>query len=270
MAAPRWNRWLSLVISMVICLVMAVSVGLDFLPSAAAADQPADALTKAAEPVGSYEVAPVHILGVPAISVASPVVSQQDAGPQATQRAVVIEGNLSLLYQPRLLCDQGEAIAEALLEGLVLGGPEKQRLCSGDPWSVLGKPNDLRVEVASRRDGSLQLEARLQGRPMPLPLLTVTEADAQLHGLSRAQLASRWRQLLQRRLRHARLTEQPSQVWLRLKVTLVIELVLLACMSASLWLWGRLRRRLRDRQKGAREYRELQSSRAQLLQGVIR
>jgi hypothetical protein len=111
-------------------------VGLDFLPSAAAADQPVDALTKAGEPVGSYEVAPVHILGVPAISVASPVVSQQDAGPQATQRAAVIEGNLSLLYQPRLLCDQGEAIAEALLEGLVLGGPQKQRLCSGDPWSV--------------------------------------------------------------------------------------------------------------------------------------
>jgi small conductance mechanosensitive channel len=270
MAAPRWNRWLSLVISMVIGLVMAVSVGLDVLPSAVAADQPADALTKAAEPVGSYEVAPVHILGVPAISVASPVVSQQDAGPQATQRAAVIEGNLSLLYQPRLLCDQGEAISEALLEGFVLGGPQKQRLCSGDPWSVLGKPNDLRVEVASRRDGSLQLEARLQGRPMPLPLLTVTEADAQLHGLSRAQLASRWRQLLQRRLRHARLTEQPSQVWLRLKVTLVLELVLLVCVSASLWLWGRLRRRLRDRQKAAREYRELQSSRAQFLQGVIR
>jgi small conductance mechanosensitive channel len=41
-------------------------------------------------------------------------------------------------------------------------------------------------------------------------------------------------------------------------------------VSASLWLWGRLRRRLRDRQKAAREYRELQSSRAQLLQGVIR
>ena len=211
MAAPRWNRWLSLVISMVIGLVMVVSVGLDFLPPAAAADQPVDALTKAGEPVGSFEIAPVHILGVPAISVASPVVSQQDAGPQAKLRAAVIEGNLSLLYQSRLLCDQGEAIAEALLEGLVLGGPQKQRLCSGDPWSVLGKPNDLRIEVASRRDGSLQLEARLQGRPMPLPLLTVTEADAQLHGLSRAQLASRWRQLLQRRLRHARLTEQPAR-----------------------------------------------------------
>jgi len=272
-AAPRWKRWLSLVLAMVIGLVMAVTVGPSVLPSAAAAEaaeQPVVAATKSAEPIGSYEVAPVHILGVPAISVASPVVSQQDAGPQASQRAAVIEGNLSLLYAPHQLCDQGEAIAEALLEGFVLGGPDKQRLCTGDPWSVLGQPGDLRVAIASGRDGSIRLEARLQGRNVSLPLLTVTEADAQLHGLSRAQLASRWRQLLQRRLRHARFTEQPSQALLRLKVTLFLELVLLASLSVSLWLWSRLRRRLRDRQKAAREYRELQGSRAQLLQGVIR
>jgi len=272
-AAPRWKRWLSLVLAMVIGLVMAVTVGPSVLPSAAAAaaaEQPVVAATKSAEPIGSYEVAPVHILGVPAISVASPVVSQQDAGPQASQRAAVIEGNLSLLYAPHQLCDQGEAIAEALLEGFVLGGPDKQRLCTGDPWSVQGQPGDLRVAIASGRDGSIRLEARLQGRNVSLPLLTVTEADAQLHGLSRAQLASRWRQLLQRRLRHARFTEQPSQALLRLKVTLVLELVLLASLSVSLWLWSRLRRRLRDRQKAAREYRELQGSRAQLLQGVIR
>lgn len=55
----------------------------------------------------------------------------------------MIEGNLSLLYAPHQLCDQGEAIAEALLEGFVLGGPEKQRLCARDPWAVLGKPDDL-------------------------------------------------------------------------------------------------------------------------------
>ena len=269
-SALRCKRWLTLVFTMLIALVIAVSPGPGVLPSAAAADQPAAAPTKDAEPIGSYQVAPVHILGVPAISVASPVVSQQDAGPQATQRAAVIEGNLSLLYAPHQLCDQGEAITEALLEGLVLGGPDKQRLCSGDPWLVLGQPDDLRIDVVTSRDGSLQLQAGLRGRPVPLPLLTVTEADAQLHGLSRAQLASRWRQLLQRRLRHARLTEQPSQVLLRLKVTLLVELGLLASVSTSLWLWGRLRRRLRDRQKAGRDCVELQGSRAQLLQGVIR
>lgn len=234
------------------------------------AEQPLSVPTQAAAPIGSYQVAPVRILGVPAISVASPVVSHQGDGPQAAQRAAVIEGNLSLLYAPHQICDRGEAIAEALLEGLVLGGPEQQRLCTGDPWAVLGKPDDLRVNVASNPDGSIQLEATLQGRPLPLPLLTVTEADAQLHGLSRVQLASRWRQLLQRRLRHARLTEQPSQVLIRLKVTLLLELVLLASVSANLWLWRRLRRRLRDRQRAARETSELKGGRAQLLQGVIR
>ena len=264
------SRWVRLGLALLLGLAVAVPVRAGALPSAATAVPPLDAQTRGSEPVGSYEVAPVHILGVPAISVASPVVSQPDGGPQAMQRAAVIEGNLSLLYEPRQLCSQGEAIAEGLMEGLVLGGPENQLLCSGDPWSVLGQPDDLHIEVATSRDGSLQLEARLKGRPQPLPLLTVTEADAQLHGLSRAQLAGRWRQLLQRRLRHARFTEQSGQVGLRLKITVLLELVLLASGSASLWLWGRLRRRLRNRQKAARELRELQSNRAQLLQGVIR
>jgi small conductance mechanosensitive channel len=268
--AARLSRWVRLALALWIGLAIALPGKASVLPTATASEQSVDVQTRASEPVGSYEVAPVHILGVPAISVASPVVNRQDAGPEAMERAAVIEGNLSLLYERRGVCTQGEAISEALLEGLVLGGPANQRLCSGDPWSVLGQPDDLRVDVATLRDGSVQLEARLKGRPMPLSLLTVTEADAQLHGLSRARLAGRWRQLLQRRLRHARFTQQSSQVGLRLKITLVLELMLLACVSTSLWLWGRLRRRLRDRQKAAREVRDLQTNRAQLLQGVIR
>ena len=251
-------------------LGIALAVGLGLAWPAALMAQDADPTTAASAPVGSYEVAPVHILGVPAISVASPVVNREANGPEATERAAVIEGNLSLLYKPRQLCNLGETIAEQLLEGLVLGGPNNQRLCSGDPWAVLGQPDDLRLEVANRSDGTIQLQARLRGRPEPLPLLTVTDADAQLHGLSREQLAGRWRQLLQRRLRHARFTEQPSQVGLRLKVTLLLELLLLGTASASLWLWGKLRRRLRNRQKAARDSQELQSSRVQLLQGLIR
>jgi small conductance mechanosensitive channel len=168
-------------------------------------------------------VAPVRILGVPAISVAAPVVSRDEQAPDARQRATVIEGNLSLLYARHGLCSPGEQIAESILEGLVLGGPESERLCSGNPWAVLGRPEDLRVELSA--DGS-QLQARLAGRPTALPLLTVTEADAQLHGLDRIALAERWRQILQRRLRHARFTEQPDQIAVRLKLTLLLELLL--------------------------------------------
>lgn len=219
-------------------------------------------------PIGSYDVAPVRILGIPAISVAAPVVSRQSSEPDAQQRAAVIEGNLSLLYQPHSLCDPGEAIAETILEGVVLGGPAEQRMCSGDPWAVLGQPNDLSVVVNST--GADQLQAELKGRPTPLPLLSVTEADAQLYGLSRQELAQRWRQLLQRRLRHARFTEQASQISLRLKTTLLAEVLLGASVAGTLRLWSWLRRRLRQRLDRAQTSLDLQGPRVQLLQGLLR
>ena len=215
---------------------------------------------------GSYDVAPVRILGVPAISVAAPVVSRAEQAPDARQRATVIEGNLSLLYEAHGLCTTGELVAESLLEGLILGGPEIQRLCSGNPWAVLGRPNDLSVELSA--DGS-QLQARLAGRATPLPLLTVTEADAQLHGLERAALAERWRQILQRRLRHARLTEQPEQIALRLKITLLLELLLAASFLVTLRCWSGLRGRLKRGWEAA-QAGGVPTVRAQLLQWIVR
>ena len=280
MGVQRWQRWLGwkralrsiLALSLAVVLSGALTVGLELtgIRPLWAAEPPSDATAVKAAAVGSFEVAPVRILGVPAFSVASPVVSAEGGGVEASQRAAVIEGNLALLYKPRQLCHQGEAIAEALLEGLVLGGPSEQRLCSGDPWALLGPPDDLRVDVVRGAEGAVALQARLKGRPKPLPLLTVTEADARLHGLSREQLAGRWRQLLQRRLRHARFTEQPGQVGQRLRVTLVALLLLLALLLFTLWMWGRLRRRLRIRLKAAQDRQELRTSRAQLLQGLTR
>lgn len=182
---------------------------------------------------------------MPAISVAAPVLRQGDAIPDAQQRAGVIEGNLSLLYEPHGLCTPGEGFAEAVLEAIVLRGPEAQRLCSGNPWALLGRPGDLRVVVRQDPQGNLALLAELKGRPEPLPLLNVTEADAQLHGLSRPVLAERWRQILQRRLRHARRTEQPDQIALRLRFTLLAAALLAASAFGSFQLWSWLRRRLR-------------------------
>ena len=52
-------------------------------------------------PAGNDEVAPVYILGMSAISVASPVVNREANGPEATERATLIEGNLSLIHSPR-------------------------------------------------------------------------------------------------------------------------------------------------------------------------
>lgn len=140
----------------------------------------------------------MRILGVPAISVAAPVLGRGEAGLDARQRAAVIEANLALLYAPHGLCTAGEGIAESLLEGLVLHGPPAQRLCSGDPWALLGRPGDLRVVASTDPQGDVVLQALLTGRSSPLPLLSVTDADARLHGLSRRHLAERWQVLLQR------------------------------------------------------------------------
>ena len=164
----------------------------------------------------------------------------------------------------------GEQIAEALLEGLVLGGPAEQRLCSGDPWNVLGQPNDLRVMAVTDVAGQLQLQAQIKGRSSPLTLLTVTEADAQLHGLSRPALAERWRQVLQRRLRHARFTEQAGQVSLRLKVLVISELLLAASSAGTLWLWARLRRRLQRRLEPAENTDGRGTRRDRWLQWLLR
>ncbi|MEB3332557.1 MAG: mechanosensitive ion channel domain-containing protein [Synechococcaceae cyanobacterium] len=220
--------------------------------------------------LGSYDVAPVRILGIPAISVAAPVISRNDSSPDARQRAEVIEGNLSLLYAPRSLCEAGEGIAEMILEGLVLGGPPAQHLCSGDPWAVLGKPEDLHVVVSQRDDGEFQLQAHLKGRAAPMALLSVTEADAQLHGLDRGALAERWRQVLQRRLRHARHTEQPSQIALRLRITVVAELLLGSSVLATIWLWTQFRRRVQRRLDQGAEQRSLPSGRDQMIQWGLR
>jgi len=262
--------------ALAIALVFGLLVsGLGWPPTSLAAAEgpamPAGAGSEAQpELVGSYEVAPVRIIGIPAISVASPVIKGSEAGPEAQQRAAVIEGNLALLYERRPLCNQGETIAESLLEDLVMGGPAGQRLCSGDPWAVQGRPDDLSVQVVRDDDGTVRLQALLRGRASPLPLLSVTPADARLHGLSREALAGQWRQLLQRRLRHARFTRQDSQISLRLKITLGLELLLALSTAAIFWLWSRLRRRLRRRLEKARESSELRRPRTQLQQMLLR
>ncbi len=215
---------------------------------------------------GSYEVAPVRILGIPAIVVASPQLHGEGTVVAARRRAELIEGNLRLLYEPRSLCTASERLSEELLEGLVLGGPRRQRLCSGDRWGLLGRSQDLRVEAEPLQGGAVMLQARLPGRSVAIPLLTVTAADAKLHGLSTTQLAADWREVLERRVRHARRIMQPEQLELRLGITLVVQLILAASTARCLWLWSRSRRALHRHQLLARASKDLQASRASRLQ----
>jgi small conductance mechanosensitive channel len=207
---------------------------------------------------GSYEVAPVRILGVPALVVASPQLHGEQSVVNAQQRAEVIEGNLRLLYANQALCSQPEQLSEALLERVVLGGPHQQQICSGDPWAVHGRADQLVVEQVPGQGGTVVLQARLPGRPVPLTLLTVTLADGQLYGLSPEQLAAQWQQVLQRRLRHARRTMQPDQLGFRLRVTLALELLLLITTAGTLKVWNSLRSKLSQLQRDSNPSDELQ------------
>ncbi|WP_235300061.1 mechanosensitive ion channel family protein [Synechococcus sp. GFB01] len=237
--------------------------------AAAPTGEPAATQADRIRAAGSYQVAPVRILGIPALVVASPQLHGDGAVVEARRRAELIEGNLRLLYEPRSLCTTAEWLSEEMVEG-VLGGPRRQRLCSGDHWGLLGRAEDLQVETEPLADGEILLQARLPGRTMAIPLLTVTAADAQLHGLSTTQLAADWRQMLERRLRHARRIMQPALLELRVVIALVVELLLAASTARSLWLWSRSRRALRRHQLLARTSKDLQSGRARRLQTTSR
>ena len=67
---------------------------------------------------GKFELAKVRILGVPAISVASPVPLGDRTTIAASTRARVIEGNLRSLYDPNQLCSFSELVSEWMLDSL--------------------------------------------------------------------------------------------------------------------------------------------------------
>ncbi|MCP9835726.1 MULTISPECIES: mechanosensitive ion channel family protein [unclassified Cyanobium] len=191
---------------------------------------------------GSFELAKVRILGVPALTVASPVVGQQDDAPNAQRRAEVIEGNLRLLYDPQHLCSESEQIAEWILLR-VLGGNEGA--CEQPPLQpVTGSaPEQLVVQRRQLPGGDVVLEARVPERSEPLPLLTITRADASLNGISALALGERWQQRLQSRLRHARRVMQPADLRRRLQFTLTLELALALLTVGTLCLWRHNRHR---------------------------
>jgi small conductance mechanosensitive channel len=243
-----------LLIALLVALQPVVAAGGDG-PGAAggqeastAPGQPGKAMVAA----GSFELAKVRILGVPALTVASPVVGGQADGPDAQRRAEVIEGNLRLLYDPEHLCSASEQMAEWILLQ-VLGGNEPacdQHL----PLQVsAGSPDQLVVQRRQLAGGDVVLEALVPERAEPLPLLTVTRADATLNGTSALALGERWQRRLQARLRHARRVMRPADLRHRWQFTFTVELLLAGLTAGTLWLWRWNRHR-----------------RARLLQGRLR
>ena len=192
--------------------------------------------------VGKYELAKVNILGVPAITVSSSVLNSDGGLPAARQRAAVIEGNLRLLYDPNQLCGQGERLSEWLLDS-VLGGETNVCTAGLGPGMALSD-QPVKLEIVSDGKGNQVLEARLPDRKRAFPLLSITEADAEINGVTTEQLAQRWRTILESRINHAREILRPRQLAQRWRITLVVELLLLGMIAVSLLAWSALRRRV--------------------------
>ena len=189
---------------------------------------------------GSFHRAKVRILGIPVLTVASPVVTGS-AGPDARQRARVIEGNLELLYRAQEVCTEAEGLGEFFLDQFFLRSG--QRACDSNQLGLLGDPSGLKVEVATG-SGPPVLQARVPGRDLPLPLLSVTDDDARLNGTTPERLADRWRPLLEQRLRFARHLLESGVLRRRFRTMAVLELVLGGLLFVGLGLWSLVKRRL--------------------------
>ena len=190
---------------------------------------------------GSFHRAKVRILGIPVLTVASPVVTGS-AGPDARQRAQVIEGNLELLYRAQEVCTEAEGLGEFMLDQFFLRSGK--RACDSNQLGLLGDPGALKVEVAAGSDGPPVLQARVPGRELPLPLLSVTDEDARLNGTTPQRLAERWQPLLEQRLRFARHLLDSGVLRRRFRTMALLELVLGGLLFAGLGLWSLVKRRL--------------------------
>ncbi len=193
---------------------------------------------RSAVSAGSFSVGKVRVLGVPVIAVAVPVLKGSE-GLDAQARARLIEGNLRLLYAPEVFCSQTEQLSELLLEQQSPGSAAG--VCRSDPWGIGNDASALRITTRLSDNGQPVLEALLPGRDKSLPLLTVTDADAQLHGRPPVQLAERWADLLQRRLRHARSELEPGSVFARLRRLVLLEALVFAVLVLLVWSWSRTR-----------------------------
>ncbi|RNC90398.1 MAG: mechanosensitive ion channel protein [Synechococcus sp. YX04-3] len=203
----RLGLWLMAALLALMPLVAQASI-LDFIPAgparSSAQKQDEQALFE-----GKFELAKVRILGVPAITVASPVQLGDQSGIEASVRARVIEGNLRALHDPNQLCSFGERLSEWMLDSLL---QSDAHVCTaGQRYGLDRSGTPLTLEVLRNSNGPYELAARLPGREQPFPLLTVTRADAEINGAR--------------------------------ELALVLELLLLLLFSAMLLLWRRLRQR---------------------------
>jgi len=201
------------------------------LPSLSPSASPGEILSPPSDVrrVGNLEVAPVTLGGQRVFEIAAPIV-QDRANPQGITpveiRAEQIQANLRSVLA---------------LNGLSLFNGEVT-------YGTRFDPDSLSIGVAPLR-GQTVITANDANRTEPQIMLTVTEADATYYGVSRTDLAERWRDRLQTVLAEELESRQPAALtrWAQLALMILAGLLLLSFLGSLLVTRLNRRRRLLKR-----------------------
>lgn len=229
----RWRRWLWLG---VLTLMLVIGQGGWLAPSMAQLAQFSNPLGNSGnapplgvQRIGLLEVMAVSLDGNDVFNVASPVVLNRNEPGDLVPvevRARQIEINLNQVVN--------QAVNAMALD-----------------QDLTQVPPDL-VEVTIERINDLPvLFAVLDGLSEPRVLLTVTDSDAQYHGVSKLALAQSWQDVLQTALQQAIESRQPDfvQRQIRRALLLVLISVLLTLILVGMWqVLGWRKRSLEQRQ----------------------
>lgn len=219
---PRWGRWLQTGLGrslLVLLLGVFLTLGWGWVASPGVA-QIANPLSpgnntlppSGVQRVGQIEVTAVTLDGIALFDIASPAVfnrNESGAAMPVEVRARQIESNLNQVVNRSL----------ALIY---------------DNDTINSSSLDVSVEPIG---GQPVLFAVGAGLAEPRVLLTVTDTDAQYHGLSQADLADRWQEALRDALRRAVNSRLPEARQRQIRRTLWVLLagVLLTLALTSIW-----------------------------------
>lgn len=228
-----WRRWLWLG---VLTLTLVIGQGGWLAPSMAQLAQFSNPLGNSGstpplgvQRIGVLEIMAVSLDGNDLFSVASPVVLNRNEPGELVPvevRARQVEINLN-------------QVVNQITTSLAL-----------DPDSAAVPPDLVAVNIQRINDLPV-LFAVLEGLSEPRVLLTVTDSDAQYHGVSKLALAQSWQDILQTALQQAIESRQPDFVQRQIRRALLLLLTsgLLTLVLVGLWqVLGWRKRSLEQRQ----------------------
>jgi moderate conductance mechanosensitive channel len=197
------------------------------MPLSLSATEPSPMRGKSMPPTGVFrmgdlETTTVDLGGQQVLRIFSPTVwDRSNPGSQipVEQRAQRIAGQLLQVVTPRPLCPQPYSIygrdpLDNLIKNLIVGdraNTSAYERClkqnHGRNSELIFNPNTLQVQAA-RLNNEVVVVVSDRSRPDGQKLLTVTQEDANIHGLSREAVAEQWAEQLQAFLRQELANQQ--------------------------------------------------------------